>query len=305
MRKFLSSFPKWLVFAVAGLLGAGIFNAGHELMAFLFFPDRNFQQESLSARVLYTGLWFCFPSVGVVLLLFLCQSILLGAKEFLRALLVPLTLGVVLGFVSGALAEGIFQTIAPLGSSRLTYEAIRVFVWGLAGGALGISLSFAIHNLKGLRAFFFGIVGGVAGGVGFVIVAAVIMAALSSHGSAAADEIASVVARLVGTSIIGLFVGLSVAVAEATAKEGHLRVVWGPGEFTRVNLGMKPVIVGSSREATVRLSASAGYPPVVATFSLQNGQATMVNHMSKTTHALKNGNKLTLGQVVIEVHLFS
>jgi hypothetical protein len=27
--------------------------------------------------------------------------------------------------------------------------------------------------------------------------------------------------------------------------------------------------------------------------------------MSKTTHALKNGNKLTLGQVVIEVHLFS
>jgi hypothetical protein len=68
---------------------------------------------------------------------------------------------------------------------------------------------------------------------------------------------------------------------------------------------MKPVNVGSSREATVRLSASAGYPPVVATFSLQNGQATMVNHMSKTTHALKNGNKLTLGQVVIEVHLFS
>ena len=32
MRKFLSGYPKWLVFALAGLLGAGIFNAGYEFL---------------------------------------------------------------------------------------------------------------------------------------------------------------------------------------------------------------------------------------------------------------------------------
>ena len=31
----------------------------------------------------------------------------------------------------------------------------------------------------------------------------------------------------------------------------------------------------------------------------------MVNHMSHSTHPLRNGNKLTLGSVVIEIHLFS
>lgn len=306
MRKFLSSYPKWLVFAVAGLLGAGLFNAGHELLDFMFFPRRDLRmQEPMPVMMFYSGLWFSFPSLGVVLFLFMCQRVMLGAEEFLRALFVPLALGIALGFVAGASAQFIFQAILTSDSSRLAEESARVFAWGLAGGALGLSLSFAIPNLNVFRASCFGLAGGVAGGIGFVVVASVIMAALSSLGSHSAIELASVAARLVGTGIIGLFVGLSVAVAEATAKEGYLRVVWGPGEFTRVNLGAKPVLVGSSRESTVRMASSAGYPPIVATFSLQNGQATMVNHMSRTTHALRNGNKLTLGSVVIEIHLFS
>jgi Ca-activated chloride channel family protein len=306
MRKLLSAYPKWLVFALAGLLGAGLFNAAHELIELLFFTrDAARQHESSVGMIFYSGVWFCFPSVGVVIAVFLCQRVLLGAEDFLGALLGPLALGVSLGFLSGAAAQLIFQSILSEGSSAFFVETIRVFAWGLAGGALGLSLSLAIPNLSKQRAFLYGVVGGVAGGVGFIIAAAITSGLFSTLSTGSAVDLASIAARLVGTSIIGLFIGLSVAVAEATAKEGYLRVVWGPGEFTRVNLGEKPVTVGSSRESTIRMASSAGYPPIVATFSLQGGRAQMVNHMSRSTHALRNGNKLTLGSVVIEIHLFS
>jgi Ca-activated chloride channel family protein len=283
MRKLLSSFPKWVVFAVAGFLGAGIFNGIIELLF-----DGGAPERSLLAVASSIGVRFGFFGAGITLALFIVQRVLLGAEDFLHDSLKPIIAGFALGFFAGAAAQYFYYFSRSLGISA--GEIPRILAWALAGGGLGVAISLAIPNMKLGRSFIYGAIGGALGALGFIAVCSI------------ADDVGG---RLVGTSIIGLFVGLSVAVAEATAKEGHLRVVWGPGEFTRVNLGMKPVNVGSSREATVRLSASAGYPPVVATFSLQNGQATMVNHMSKTTHALKNGNKLTLGQVVIEVHLFS
>jgi Ca-activated chloride channel family protein len=308
MRKLLSGYPKWLVFALAGLLGAGVFNAGYEFFHLLFTSDDDSRRAvPLLVRMFGTGVWFCCPSVGVAIAVFHCQRILLGAdaEDFFSALIHPLAVGVLLGFLSGALAECLFQVLLGSPSSALFTETLRAIAWGLAGAGLGLTLSLVVPNLKKSRASLFGFAGGVAGGIGFIFVNAVVQSLLGSSVSAAGQEFANIAARLVGTSIIGLFVGLSVAVAEATAKEGYLRVVWGPGEFTRVNLGDKPVTVGSSRESTIRMASSAGYPPVVATFSLQNGQAMMVNHMSHSTHPLRNGNKLTLGSVVIEIHLFS
>ena len=307
MRKLLSGYPKWLVFALAGLLGAGLFNAGYELLNLIFSSgDDSRRDVPLLVRMFGTGVWFCCPSVGVVIAVFHCQRVLLGADsdDFFISLIHPLAVGVLLGFLSGALAECLFQVMLSPRSSALFIEILRAIAWGLAGAGLGLTLSLVVPNLKKGRAALFGFAGGVAGGIGFIFINAVVQSVLTSSDSAG-HEFANVAARLVGTSIIGLFVGLSVAVAEATAKEGFLRVVWGPGEFTRVNLGDKPVTVGSSRESTIRMGASAGYPPIVATFSLQNGQATMVNHMSRSTHALRNGNKLALGSVVIEIHLFS
>jgi Ca-activated chloride channel family protein len=306
MRKFLSSYPKWLVFALAGLIGAGVFNGSYELLRILFSSDEDsVTRTPLLLRMFSTGVWFCCPAVGVTLVVFLCQRLLLGAEEFLSAILRPLAAGVFFGFLSGAIAECLFQVMITARSSGFFVETLRSFAWGLAGAGLGLTLSLVVPNLNKGRAALFGFGGGIAGGIGFIIVNAVMQAAFASGGSDSVQQFANIAGRLVGTGIIGMFVGLSVAVAEATAREGYLRVVWGPGEFTRVNLGEKPVLVGSSRESTVRMASSAGYPPIVATFSLQKGQATMVNHMSRTTHVLRNGNKLTLGTVVIEIHLFS
>jgi Ca-activated chloride channel family protein len=227
----------------------------------------------------------------------------LGAEEFISESVKPLLIGFCLGGLSGAAAQFMYSFSRMSGME--VGELPRIIAWSIAGGGLGLTLSLVVPNLKKGRAALFGFAGGVAGGIGFILVNAVVQTILGSGDSVADQEFANIAARLVGTSTIGLFIGLSVAVAEATAKEGYLRVVWGPGEYTRVNLGEKPVTVGSSRESTIRMASSAGYPPIVATFSLQGGQATMVNHMSRSTHALRNGNKLTLGSVVIEIHLYS
>jgi Ca-activated chloride channel family protein len=308
MRKLLSGCPKWLVFALAGMLGAGIFNTGYEFLNLVFSPyDDPNRSVPLFLRMFVTGLWFCCPSVGVALVVVYCQRVLLGAdsKDFFPALVRPLATGGLLGFFSGALAECLFQVALDESASALFVEVLRVAAWGIAGAGLGLTLSIVVPNLGRVRAAVFGFAGGLAGGVGFILVNVIVQSIISSTISDSNQEFADIAGRLVGTCTIGLFVGLSVAVAEATAKEGYLRVVWGPGEYTRVNLGEKPVTVGSSRESTIRMASSAGYPPIVATFSLQKGQASMVNHMSRSTHALRNGNKLTLGSVAIEVHLFS
>lgn len=283
MRKLLSAYPKWLVFALAGLLGAGLFNLVFEIL----FHDPP-ETRSVIVVAIFTGAWCGFFSAGIALALFTVQRALLGAEEFISESVKPLLIGFCLGGLSGAAAQFMYSFSRMSGME--VGELPRIIAWSIAGGGLGFALSLAIPNLMPRRAFVYGLVGGGAGAIGFI---AICMFA------------SDVGARLVGTGIIGLFIGLSVAVAEATAKEGYLRVVWGPGEYTRVNLGEKPVTVGSSRESTIRMASSAGYPPIVATFSLQGGQATMVNHMSRSTHALRNGNKLTLGSVVIEIHLFS
>jgi Ca-activated chloride channel family protein len=260
-----------------------LFNGLAELFLGGGSPSRNLHVIASSI-----GLRFGIFGAGITTAVFVVQRVLLGAEDFLSDSIKPILAGSVLGFVAGAAAQYFYSFANFIGIDA--GELPRIVAWAMAGGGLGIAISLAVPNLKMLRSFFYGTLGGAAGALGFLLICAI------------ASDVGG---RLVGTSIIGLFVGLSVAVAEATAREGYLRVVWGPGEFTRVNLGAKPVTVGSSRESTIRMASSAGYPPIVATFSLQNGQATMVNHMSRSTHALRNGNKLALGTVVIEIHLFS
>ena len=295
MRKLLSKFPKWLVFSLAGLMGAGVLSASYEVVVRLFFLEN--EAASFAGRILGTGVWFSFPVTGVIILIFICQQALLGNENAFSILGKPLLSGLALGFISGAVAEFLFQFAQVAiargsrgGGAELLIESVRVLAWSIAGGGLGLTLSRSVPNLAPVRACIFGFAGGFIGAIGFLAVSYV------------AGDVSG---RIVGTGTIGFFVGLSVVIAEATATEGFLRVIWGPGEFTRVNLGPRPITVGSSSESTVRMPPSAGYPPIVATFSLQNGRATMVNHMSRTTHSLRSGNKLTLGRVVIEVHLFS
>ncbi len=192
------------------------------------------------------------------------------------------------GIFAALVGQGMLAAFSS-GDGGPTDKMLKVVAWVVVGGMLGFAFSLIIPNLDRGKA----ILGGLAGGVLAGLVLSFFLAGSMTMG------------RLIACLVLGGAVGLSVAVVEALAREGYLRVIWGPGEFTTVNLGATPVTVGTGSESTVRIPKSSGFPATIATFTMRDGKATMFHNMTGATHPLRDGNKLPLGTVTIEVKLFS
>ena len=244
---------------------------------------KNFWPDAMQA-----GLWVGLVCFGIGVAIETFQQVLLGASLRPLPVLRTMAISLGLGFAAGVIAQALYAYA--LGEAKDVGALPRVVSWALVGAGLGLSISLAIPNLHVLRSVLFGALGGLVAVGGFLLVAA------------SGSEMAS---RLMGASFLGLFIALAVTIAEAVAREAYLVVHWAKNESTTVNLGTRPVMIGTSRDSTVRLSAKSGYPPQIASFELKDGKALLTNHMSRTTHVLKNGNKLTLGTVVIEVRILS
>lgn len=244
---------------------------------------KNFWPDAMQA-----GLWVGLVCFGIGVAIETFQQVLLGASMRPLPVLRTMAISLGLGFAAGVIAQTLYAYA--LGEAKDVGALPRVVSWALVGAGLGLSISLAIPNLNVFRSVLFGALGGLVAVGGFLLVAA------------SGSEMAS---RLMGASFLGLFIALAVTIAEAVAREAYLVVHWAKNESTTVNLGTRPVMIGTSRDATVRMSAKSGYPPQIASFELKDGKALLTNHMSRTTHVLKDGNKLTLGTVVIEVRILS
>lgn len=235
-----------------------------------------------------TGLWVALVCFGIGVAIETIQQVLLGGLVRPLPVLRAMAISLALGFAAGVIAQALYAYALGRGSDLGALP--RVISWIFVGAGLGLSISLAIPNLNILRAVLLGSLGGLVAVGGFLLV--------SSNGS----EMSS---RLLGAAFLGAFIALAVSIAEAVAREAYLVVHWAKNETTTVNLGSRPIMVGTSREATVRISSQSGYPAAVASFELKDGKAILTNHMSKSTHVLKDGNKLTLGTVVVEVRIIA
>ena len=244
---------------------------------------KNFWPDAMQA-----GLWVGLVCFGIGVAIETFQQVLLGASLRPLPVLRTMAISLGLGFAAGVIAQALYAYA--LGEAKDVGALPRVVSWALVGAGLGLSISLAIPNLNVFRSVLFGALGGLVAVGGFLLVAA------------SGSEMAS---RLMGASFLGLFIALAVTIAEAVAREAYLVVHWAKNESTTVNLGTRPVMIGTSRDSTVRMSAKSGYPAQIASFELKDGKALLTNHMSRTTHVLKDGNKLTLGTVVIEVRILS
>ena len=244
---------------------------------------KNFWPNALQA-----GLWVGLVCFGIGVAVEAIQQLMLGGLVRPFPVLRTMAISLALGFAAGVIAQALYAFA--LGGAKSYGELPRIVSWVFVGAGLGLSIALAIPNLSAIRAVLLGALGGLVASGGFLLV--------SAHGSETAS-------RLLGASFLGLFIALAVSIAEAVAREAYLVVHWAKNETSTVNLGARPVMVGTSRESTVRLSPKTCYPPEIASFQLKDGKAVLTNHMSKTTHILKNGNKLTLGSVVIEVRIIA
>lgn len=232
------------------------------------------------------GLTLGFLALGASFAISVTQSRMLGSdswlpREFGKLVLLSLCSGILAGLIGQALL-----TVMASGLGAAGGKLFKVVAWIVVGGMLGFAFSLIIPNLDRGKAILGGLIGGVLAGIALTV-------------------LPGGVGRFLACVILGGAVGLSVAVVEAMAREGYLRVIWGPGEFTTVNLGAMPVTVGTGVESTVKIPKSSGFPATIATFTMRDGKATMYHNMTGATHPLRDGNKLPLGTVTIEVRLFS
>lgn len=243
--------------------------------------------ESYLTQVFSVGAWLSSVSVGVGFFLIAAQRFMLSGTLRMTGLPRLLATATSLGAVSGVCGQTAFFVLSAVG---LPDGVGRAFAWVLVGGALGLAMTFVIPNLPRFKSVLSAAVGGLVGVAGFLLVVSAL-------------DFSDVGGRLIGAIMLGGSVGIAVAMAETIARDAYLVVHWAKNEKSTINLGRTPVLIGTTNEATVRLSALTGYPAAVASFRLVDGQATLHNHISRTTHTLKDGNKLTLGTVVIEVRI--
>jgi Ca-activated chloride channel family protein len=245
-------------------------------------------RRSFWRNALQAGIWTGLICIGVGVPVQFVQRGILGSQFDPFAVLRAVSVCMALGFVSGVLGQGLYAFALASSPDAGTWS--RIVSWVFIGAGLGLSLSAAVPNLDVRRSILFGGFGGGIAAVGFIV--------LASSGSDSAS-------RLLGAALMGLCISESVTIAEALAREAHLLIHWGQNETTCVNLGPSPVVVGTSRDSTVRLPPSSGYPAQVASFVLRGGKAILINHMTQSQHPLKDGNKLKLGAMTIEVRLFA
>ena len=234
--------------------------------------------------VVVVSLWTMLLAVGLALALIVGQNYYLrrqwlGMTEALKG-----TGGSIsAGLVAGALGQLLFQGAANVPALQLVG---RIAAWTLLGGLLGLGMTVFVPNLKILRALSGGAIGGLVGSLGFL---------------AGAGMLADFAGRLLGAASLGFFIGLMIALAEQLAREACLLLHWAPKETTTVNLGARPVILGSSPEAHVCLAKEKGFPPVIGQVWFAGGKVQYENKVNGQKVALPNGSKMQLGTLVIEV----
>ena len=274
-KNISAGFDKAFKFAVWGAIGGAIGNLVSEP-----FPIIQSTLVSLPEAIVHTSLWFGLIGAGIAV------ALLVASSQYLkRGLQVGQAFkgGVLLGFVAGAVAGGIIQyTYTSIGPT----EVLRVICWGIAGGLLGLGLSFRIPNLGRWRGLGGGLFGGLLGGSLFVILVVV-------------SNLPDIIGRLTGTAAIGFCIGLMIVIIEVAFRQAWLEVRYGSREVRTVSLGSQPITIGSNASTCTIFAHHA--PPVALRYQITQGQILCEDIPSGMTRKLQPEDEQTVGDITIIV----
>lgn len=302
---------KSVYFAIAGAIGG----AAGDIIAELVINQN--QDASFWKLVLHVAIW------AVVISICVGFALVIGQNKYMRRPLIDkkqVLLIVVIaatgGLLGGAAAQILFNlswivmgvisvvTVIVLMKSAATqvpqwqgyiaagvllfmcYIFLRGTAWALMGGAVGFACSYLVPNLKYQAGTLGGLLGGFLGGSVFILISTVI---------------SEVPGRILGVASIGFFIGLMIVIAERQFSEAWIDVIWAPNESTRISLGQKPVTLGASRENTIFLPQSLGFPAYVASILFESGNI-IYEDASKKRTALKDGSKISIGKIEIKFY---
>jgi len=276
-----------LVMTVAGLLG-GI--AGFILSETIQGGDTtNFFPESL---YLSTGVWFLLIIAGIGLLLSASQGIIeKNVEKSTSNILTALPALAVGGFVSGAVAQKVYEMLLENDGSQVT---ARTIAWGIAGGLGGLAVGAGFRSLVRVRnCGIGGLGGGLLGGLLFDQIA-------TDGGSSA---------RFVGIVLIGTLMGLFIALLDAATTDYYLELASGEQRGQQFVLFDNVSIIGCARtvavtlvrdplvtEQHVRVTKTSGG---LAIECLKGASAVLINGQSTQNGTLPVGGTIQIGNTVL------
>lgn len=227
--------------------------------------------------VLGSAAWFSVVGALIALCLLLGQSLYLRNGFALRK---NTWLGTVHGCISGLGAGAIAEMVYQTGPN----EPLRVLCWGIAGGFLGLALSFRIPNLGRLRGGGGGFIGGLLGGILFI--------ALSS-------VLAQIAGRLGGIAAIGGFIGVIIVLAESAFREVWLEVAYGPKEVRKLSLGAELVSFGG--DPSLCTVYARGAAPKAYAYRLEQGRIVCEDVATGRRADVRPGHRQQIGNIAVTV----
>ena len=245
------------------------------------------------------GVWTVIIGVGASI------ALIVGQNQYQRRRLLSIKEGifgitgsVVAGIIAGGLGQFAFSAIVEnVTITALVVGGEIIIGWSILGLLLGFGLSFVVPNLPKTKGLTGGVIGGVIGGVSFIFL----------------NSINPLAGRLAGSAILGFTIGMMIALLEALSKDARLIIHWSANEKREILLGNRPIVLGYSDSADVYLRKDQGYFPVTARILKENEQIIMQfdreyvqsKGIKVDRQVLKDGAKRKLGDVTLEIQLFS
>ena len=244
-----------------------------------------------------TAMWSAVIALFVGLFLGIGEGVYYGSKEqTVKYALIGASVSLVIGFVSGYLAQWMYADMLGDDPEEFTAAFVRGLGWAIMG--LGIGTSVGLIKPEKKRMLFCalgGLVGAFVGGFLFNYVCDVIP-----------DD---VVARGVAIVIMGILIGVGVGLLEQFAKAAWLKVIRGEFEGKEYLVFAGTTSIGNNGKNTIVLFKDKLVGPHHCDIKLEGSKyvlvdcgtpmGTIVNGQRTTRHILRQGDAIAIGNSVL------
>ncbi len=245
----------------------------------------------------HTALWSGLIALFIGLFLGLGEGVYYGSKEkAVKYALIGAGISIVVGAVSGYLAQWMYSSMLTDYSSDVTMALVRGLGWAIMGAGIGLAVGLIKPEQKRLLfCSLGGVIGAFVGGFLFNYVCEIIPN--------------DVVARGVAIVIMGLLIGVGVGILEQFAKAAWLKVIRGEFEGKEYLVFEGKTSIGNSGKNTIVLFKDKLIAPNHCEIVQEGSKyvlvdcgsptGTVVNGIRITRHVLKRGDAIAIGNSVL------
>ena len=255
-----------------------------------------------SATRISSGIFSALIACALGLFMGLGEGIFYGSKEnAFKYAAIGAGLSLVIGFVSGYIAQWMYSTLLTEDMSDISASVVRGLGWAIMG--LGVGVSTGLIRPEKRRILFCslgGLAGGFVGGFVFNYVVELISIGESDTGTAG---------RAIGIIVMGLLIGLGIGLLEQFAKQAWLKVIRGEFEGKEYLVFAGTTSIGSNGKNTIVLFKDKLVGPHHCDIVLDGSKyvlldmgtpmGTIVNGQRIQRHILRQGDAIAIGNSVL------